>query len=305
MENNKSVLIAGGTGFVGEALVEHLLGLGYRVKVMTRNIEKAKTKLPPEVQFVKWPSKNEKLLLPKNQNCYAFINLTGENVGQKRWTLLQKRKLLNSRLNSVEQLYQIVKQMENPPKVWIQASAIGIYGSSPAGICTENSNTGSGFLAEITQNLEEKFNALMLPSTRKVILRLGIVMHPKGGFLQKINQSILPGIRFCPGNGQNKLSWIHLTDLLRLIETCITNPNYSGHINATTPYAVTTESLIRISAGTSIIMLKIPAFVLRLILGVQKTNELVLANQNVYPNFLMDNDFGFFFPVFTPEIFDT
>ncbi len=297
------MLIAGGTGFIGRHLVIHLLELGYRVKVITRNPEAASDILPPQTQIIKWPDVNEKLLLPKNQSCHAFINLTGENIGTLPWTLPHKQKLIQSRLNAIDSLFGFFRYMESPPKIWIQASGIGYYGANPQHICTEMSPVGDGFLAELASKTEQKVCSLKMPETQLAILRFGVVLHPDGGFLKKIMSPVFPGIIACPGKGLNTISWIHLTDAIRVIETSLVNSAYAGIINVTTPNPFKLANLFTlIKTQNPQVMLKIPETLIKLALGKQKTNELVLANQYVVPGFLATHQFGFVYPDIVPQM---
>jgi uncharacterized protein len=305
MENAKSVLIAGGTGFIGQKLVVHLLKLGYNVKVLTRNPYKAYSILPPETQIIKWPGQNEKILLPKNQNCHAFINLTGENIGKKPWSDRQKAKLAQSRVESVNMLAGLIKQMESAPKVWIQASGIGYYGANPNMVCNERSPMGTGFLAELSHQTEQHAIALKMPNTRLVILRLGVVIHPAGGLLKKLVTPVLPYVVACPGKGNNNLSWVHMVDLLRVMDTCLTDTNFKGVINATAPSTITPAKIFTLLKQTNKKMLvaNVPKIIIKTVLGQQMANELVFANQTVDPQFLTTHSFGFVYPEFVPEMF--
>lgn len=296
MDKKQNILIAGGTGFIGRALVMYLLEKGrYRIKILTRDPEYAFEIFSNTVIILKWPGHKEMMLLPEGEQCEAVINLSGENIGDQYWTSKQKQWILKSRINAVSGLCQIIKNMKVPPKVWIQASAIGYYGFNFDEKVDESGIKGEGFLADVVDQVEQELLSNNLLSTRKVILRLGIVLSNEGGFLQKMIDIFEKGIAVTFGNGKQNLSYIHINDLVRLIEQAIVFENYNGIINAVAPNPISMSQLVsylkkKTKAKISIV---IPSFLLRVLFGSEKANELLLANQNVVSDKLKKLEFTF------------
>lgn len=300
MDEKKTVLVVGGTGLVGQALVMSLLKKGFVIKILTRDIEKARKIFPGVVVIYKWPNGNEKLLLHSSEGCDAVINLAGENIGAKPWTKKYKKRITESRVHSVNNLYAIIKSMKQEPRVWIQASATGYYGFNTSSSVDESAPHGNGFLAGVVKEWENTFNSVSLNVTRKVLLRFGVVISPTGGFLQKMKQAFNMGVAVCPGKGTQKLSWIHIDDLVEIIYQAIVNVEYKDIINTVTPNAISLWEFTKLLKRNSQALIKIhvPAWVFRLVLGKQKADEMVLANQDVVPKQLLAFNFQYCYPHF-------
>lgn len=300
MKEQTTVLIAGATGFVGKALVAHLLELGFKINVLTRNPDKARLLFPESVGVIKWPDGNSKLLLSNCGHCDAIINLSGANIGSRRWTQSYKKEILRSRTESIIQLEAIAKRLSNMPSTWIQASAVGFYGAQTGGIVIEQSPKGKGFLADVVQQTEQQLHLVNLDGIRKVVLRLGIVISPKGGFLTQMKQAFNLGLGVYPGDGKQYISWIHLDDLVGLISQSITSSDYEGIINAVSPNPLTFNDFARwLKKRTrALLIIPMPAFVFRLLMGAEKTSEMILANQRIVPEKLKQLNFTFRFSSF-------
>jgi uncharacterized protein (TIGR01777 family) len=300
MDKQQTVLIAGATGFVGMELVKYLIDSGYEIKILTRNIDRAKKIFPKGVTLLPWPNEHENRVLPSSYTCHAIINLAGANIGKLRWTQRNKIEIVNSRVKSVDALFGIVTQLPELPNVWIQASAIGYYGANTPMPTNESGLKGEGFLADVVNQWEMALESKSLEGIRKVYLRLGIVISPKGGFLKQMKNAFNLGIGICPGNGLQKMSWIHLEDLVEIIHQSIEKPNCTGIINAVSPNPISYVGFSELlkKKTPALFMLKIPAFVFRLFLGTDKTNEMLLANQEIVPEKLLENSFPYQFQHF-------
>ena len=168
-----NILVTGGTGFVGKPLVESLLSRGDSVTVLTRSIEKAQIIFPE-----KTPQFLTALSTLKDLNGFdAVINLAGEPIFDKRWTVQQKEKLLHSRIDLTQQIVQLINQSEHPP-VLISGSATGIYGNCGEDVITEDTNPSTQFTAQLCIDWE---NAAKQANTRVCLVRTGLVLSPKGG----------------------------------------------------------------------------------------------------------------------------
>jgi len=295
MNQKQTVLIAGATGFVGKELVSHLLRLNYEVKILTRNKKQASKYFSKEVLLLSWPNENEIRNHPVIYKCDVVVNLAGANIGNLRWTKINKLKILNSRIETVHKLQHIVAALPIMPKVWIQASAIGYYGFNTLVPADERSQKGDGFLADVVQQWESALQNETVGEIRKVILRFGIVIDKSGGFLMQMQHAFNLGAAICPGNGLQKMSWIHLTDLVEIIHLSIENQNYTGVINVVTPNPISFCDFSKLLKRhtRALFTIKVPVTVFRFLLGTEKTNEMLLANQEVIPSMLLKHTFSF------------
>jgi uncharacterized protein (TIGR01777 family) len=229
----KRIIIAGGSGFIGSALVPALRATGYEPLVLGRGA----TDLQWDGQHVgEWARALE--------GAEAILNLTGKNINC-RHTQKNRREITSSRVDSVCALGEAISRCAAPPKVFVQASGVGYYGDTGDRVADEDTSAGNDFPAEVCRLWEGAFNALNLPATRKVILRLGVVLGRDGGalpMLEKITRWFLGG---AVGNGRQFISWIHVADIVRMFEAAIEQPELSGVFNAASPRPVTNKEFMR------------------------------------------------------------
>ncbi len=227
--NKKRVVIAGGSGFIGSSLKSELENLGYEVVILTR---KGGTQASWDGEKLgKWAELFE--------GAYAVINLAGETVAQK-WTLQAMNSIRDSRLKTTRVIGEAFNSQANPPPVWINASAIGYYGSRGEEELTENSLAGASdqFLPNLCEKWEAEARTACPSTTRLVLVRIGVALGREGGAflpLLKLAKFFLGG---APGKGTQWFSWIHKQDLVRLIIWAVENHNISGPINAVAPNPV-------------------------------------------------------------------
>ncbi|MCK9206289.1 MAG: TIGR01777 family oxidoreductase [Salinivirgaceae bacterium] len=295
MENIRTILIAGASGFIGQALTHFLVEQGYEVKVLTRNFQSTIATFPEKATILLWPHVSEIKVNSVLYACDAVINLAGENIVALRWNKKNKKKLLESRTRSVEKLQQIISGLEQPPKAWIQASAIGYYGFNTQTPVDETAPKGSGFLAQVVDEWENTLTNCQISSTRKVFLRFGIVISPKGGFLWQMKKMANRGLAICPGNGSQLMSWIHLEDLQWMVELVLNDETLQGPVNVVSPDTISiwgfTQLLKKHSRAWA--ALKMPSLIFRFIFGREKTDEIFLAHQQVVPGVMENHQFSF------------
>jgi uncharacterized protein (TIGR01777 family) len=174
----------------------------------------------------------------------AVINLTGKNISC-RHTQANRREILQSRVDSVRVLGEAIARCSAPPKLFVQASGVGYYGDTGERVADETCSPGHDFPAEVCRQWEGAFDALQLPSTRKIILRLGVVLGRDGGalpMLEKLTRWFLGG---AVGNGRQFLSWIHVADLVTMFCSAIEQTQSAGVFNATAPQPVTNSEFMR------------------------------------------------------------
>lgn len=294
MNSQKNVLIAGATGLIGRELVNFLLEKEYKITVITRDKDKAFEIFKDKVAIIDWLEGQQGKL---NAAYHAIINLSGASVGEKRWSNEYKREILDSRIQSVKKLHRIVQELPEPPKAWVQASAVGYYGSHPKPGIDESGDLGDGFLAYVVNVWESVLEKISLPNTRVVFARFGIVLSEHGAFLKEMSDAFNKGIAVCPGSGKQKISWVHIIDAAKAIELAINIQNIKGKMNVVAPNAFTMcDFSQKLKQKTkALITLKIPAFVFQLAFGKQKANEMMLASQDIKPGVLLENNFDYRF----------
>ena len=229
----KRIILAGGSGFVGSALASTLRTKGFEPLVLGRG-----------GTDLQWDGKTIGPWAAALEGAEAVVNLTGKNINC-RHTEENRREIIRSRVDSVRVLGEAISGCTVPPKTFIQASGVGYYGDTGNGVADENSPSGQDFPAEVCRQWEGAFNALQLPSTRKVILRLGVVLGHAGGalpMLEKLTRWFLGG---AVGNGRQFMSWIHVVDVARVFEAALEHAELAGVFNATSPAPVTNTEFMR------------------------------------------------------------
>lgn len=285
------IVIAGGTGFVGRALCETFSQAGHEIIVLTRN---KRQQTHPNVAYVEWLH-DQKVDVSRLSNVDAVINLAGESINA-RWTKKKKAEILNSRLTATKAIHELIQKLENKPSVYIQASAIGFYGTSESETFTEEvNNPGQDFLATVVSEWEKAGQAIEKEGIRTVYMRFGLILSKDDGALPRM---ILPYKLFAGGKlgkGNQWASWIHIEDVCSMIRFAVENEKINGPLNVTAPNPVTMNEL-----GKTISKvlkrphwLNAPAFALKMILS--EMSILVLEGQRVLPEKAIQHGFRFQF----------
>ncbi len=286
------IAIAGGTGFVGKALADHLLKNNHEVIILSRKL--IHTNETDDIRYVQWLSGNSSPI-QELQDTDIFINLAGESINSGRWTEKRKAKIVNSRLESVHELLDIINKLDTKPKALINASAIGIYGTSFETIYTEKDNHGFGndFLSKTVKQWEKEADKASQFGIRTVFCRFGIILDKQEGALPKIAFPYKSFIGGPIGNGRQWMSWIHIEDVVKGISYIIENEQIQGPINFTSPNPVTMTEFGKTLASAlhRPHWFPVPSYALRLLLGEMST--LVIDGQKVLPNKLLENGYQF------------
>jgi uncharacterized protein (TIGR01777 family) len=238
--NKKRIVIAGGSGFIGQSLARELLARNYEIVVLTR----APRERSDGVREVEWDGQHPDEWGKFLDGAEAVVNLAGKNINCPH-TPENLRELIGSRVNSVRAIVAVFENIKIPPRVWVQASAIGFYGDTGGDMCDEAASGGSDNLAEICRQWENAFNSTITPATRKVTLRIGFVLGNDGGalpVLSKLTKWFLGG---SVGNGRQFISWIHIADLTRMFAEAIDKDTLSGTFNGVAPNPVTNAEFMR------------------------------------------------------------
>jgi uncharacterized protein (TIGR01777 family) len=290
------IVVAGGSGFIGKKLVSTLLQQHYEVILLSRTPEKVK-KIFPAVCVEFWDAKTSKGLKNILNGIDAVINLTGESIASKRWTVGQKQKIIASRVDSTRAIIAAIGQISRRPSVLLNASAVGYYGDVPEGEVTEIHPKGNGFLADVCEEWEGEALKAQTSDVRVVLLRTGIVLYNDGGVLQKF---LLPFHLFVGGpmgSGNQWFPWIHLQDEVNAILFALENKRISGPLNLSAPEPIRMVDFCKM-LGKVIhrpSWLPVPSVVLKLALG-EMAEPLLLHGQQVIPKKLIETGFAFKFP---------
>ncbi len=303
------LLLLGCTGFVGKELVPALLKEGHEICITSRkNINNLKLNISIDnFKFLKidlskqqnWDNEN---LLSNLKNSDGIINLIGEPIADKKWTDSQKKEIEQSRINTTKFLMKTLKKNRINPKVIINGSAIGFYGTSLTKEFNENSNCGNDFLANLCMKWEEAANEKPFFS-RLVIFRIGIVLEAEGGALGKMLPIFKLGLGGPIGDGNQWMSWIHRSDLCGLIISALEDKKFSGVFNAVAPEPILMKDFSK-TLGRCLKrpnLLPVPATILKLLLG--DGAKLVLEGQKVLSIKLQENIYKFKYPLLEKAIY--
>ena len=303
------LLLLGCTGFVGKELVPALLKEGHELCIISRkNINNLKINIPlDKFKFLKidlskkqnWSNEN---LLSNLKDSDGIINLIGEPIADKKWTDIQKEEIEKSRINSTKFLMETLKKSRINPKVIVNGSAIGFYGTSLTQEFNENSQSGNDFLANLCNKWEEVANGKPFFS-RLVIFRIGIVLEAEGGALGKMLPIFKIGLGGPIGDGNQWMSWIHRSDLCGLIIKALVDKQFSGVYNAVAPEPVLMKYFSK-TLGRCLKrpdLLPVPGSILKLLLG--DGAKLVLEGQKVISIKLQEKIYKFKYPLLEKAIY--
>ncbi len=287
------VVVTGGTGFLGKALVARLASAGHETVVLTRDPGRA-APLPAGARAEAWgggATAWERLV----DGAGALVNLAGEPVAQ-RWTAEAKERIVASRLEAAARLRAAVERATVRPAVLVNASAVGFYGDRGDEELTEESPAGKGFLAETTRRWEEAAESLAPLVPRIVRLRIGVVLGEGGGALPKMLLPFRFGAGGPLGSGRQWVPWVHLDDVSGLALLAVDDPRIRGPLNAVAPNPVRMAELAR-TLGRVLhrpAFAPAPAFVLKAVLGEMATA--VLDSARVVPAKAQALGYGFRHP---------
>jgi uncharacterized protein (TIGR01777 family) len=238
--NSKRLVIAGGSGFIGRTLAREFSARGFEVVVLTRSPRQR----TDGVVEAEWDGAHAGAWTALLDGAEAAINLTGKNVNCPH-TPENLRAITTSRGNSVNAIAAAIGAAQNPPRVWVQASAVGFYGDTGDAVRDEDSPAGNDALADICRQWEAAFAAGTVPRTRKAALRIGVVLGRDGGALPVLNKMTRSFLGGAVGSGRQYISWIHLADLAAMFVAAVADEKLSGTFNAVAPHAVTNADFMR------------------------------------------------------------
>lgn len=238
--SGKRVVIAGGTGFIGRALGKELRTRNYDVVLLTRQPRK----WDDGIEVAIWSPGSIGEWIKHLDGAAAIVNLAGRNINC-RHTPENLRELLGSRVDSVNSIAAALEHVAHPPRVWVQAGAVGFYGDSQDRWCDETSPAGGDTLAGLCGPWEAAFNSSRAQPTRRVLLRIGLVLGRDGGALPVLARLTKWFLGGTAGSGRQFMSWIHVADLCRMFVDAVEQEELAGTFNAVGPKPVTNREFMR------------------------------------------------------------
>lgn len=296
------IIVAGGTGLIGRPLTQALCAGGHAVWVLTRSLEKAD--LPDGVQAAAWDARTPQGWGALVNDADAIINLAGTNIGALPWTNERKRMILSSRIHAGSAIVAALRDAPPRKRVVISMSGISIYGNRGAEPLDETASTVDDYLGKVSKAWEGAIEPVQELGARLVILRSAPVLAEKGGILAPF---VLQNRLFAGGplaSGRQWISWVHIDDLVRVIQFVLERQDAEGVINVAAPQALTNREFGRIVSRVMgrPFWLPVPAFGLKIVLG--EMSKIVLEGQRVVPARLQAMGFEFQFDTLEQAVRD-
>ena len=292
-----NLLVTGASGLIGSALVAKLGSEDHSVTRLARTAS-AHARAATDVTWAPERGQIDVAGLDRAGPFDGVVHLAGAGIGDRRWSEDRKRVILESRTESTRLLVDTLLRLSPPPPVLVSASAVGFYGDRGAEELTESSPGGTGFLPNVCRAWEEAARPAADGGIRTVLLRTGIVLSRHGGAWGKQLPLFRVGAGGRMGSGRQYRSWITLDDEVGTILHCLSDDGLSGPVNATAPAPATDAELAR-TVGTVLrrpTVMAVPAVALKLVLGTEMAEELVLGGQRVLPGVLTARGYRFAHP---------
>jgi hypothetical protein len=290
------VLIAGGSGFLGQKLAVRLRDEGYRVQILTRRPSTA-------TDTIAWNPDGMPGTLPQQfDGADGVVNLAGETLAKWPWTTRRKRAIWESRILSTRTIAKAIASCARPPRVFISSSATGYYGPRGDEPVSESSPPGTDFLAGLCVEWEQEARAVDSGPTRVCVVRTGLPLSLAGGALPVLLLPFKFGVGGPVGSGRQYLPWIHLDDWIAMVMWMLTTDRATGAFNATAPEPITNREFAR-AVGRALrrpAVMPAPAFAVRLVLG--EMAVLALAGQRAMPVHAEQLGFHFSHRAFEPAL---
>ena len=312
---NKKIILAGGTGFIGEELVKYF-GRDNDIVILTRQVVNAKnnrnqyqsltTEDIQRAKYVQWNAKLADSWKDELEAADLLINLTGKTVNC-RYTEKNKKEILESRVDAVQALGEAIRGCKQPPALWINASSATIY--RHATDRPQDEYTGEihdDFSVRVCKAWEQSFYEQQTPATRKVALRMAITLGPGGVMIPYFNL-LKFGLGGKQGSGKQMYSWIHIEDTCRIIEWIEAHNQSEGTFNCASPNPVTNKAFMETLRKATGHKIGLPAFEWMLKLGaglIGRETELVLKSRWVVPTRLLESGFHFKYPLLKEALED-
>jgi uncharacterized protein (TIGR01777 family) len=285
----KRIAIAGASGFIGSALASHLESLGHAIIRIGR-------KEDTRHGNVKWDPVSGVFDESKLEGVRIVVNLAGEEIGQ-RWTPDRRQRILDSRICSTDVRAKACAKLDPHPKVLVNMSAMGYYGSRGDEVLDESAARGKGFLAHVVEKWESAADPARAAGVRVVHPRSGLILNPSGGVLQRLLPVFRLGAGGTIGGGQQWMSWISRTDAVRALAWVALHDSMEGPVNLATPQPVRNTEFTRELARAlrRPALATVPEFAVKFMFG-EMGEETLLASQRLAPTLLEESGFAFEYP---------
>ena len=288
---DKTVVVTGGTGFLGQALAKALVCEGWEVVVVSRHQPNQ-----CEGRWLGWDGRSVGPWAAVLEGSAALVNLAGRTVDCRK-TPDHCDEILRSRIESVRVLGQAIRQCENPPAVWVQAATAHIYGDPPEVVCDEQSPIGFGLAPFVGQRWEEELGSACPADIRSVVLRTSFVLGNTGGAFPVLKRLARLGLGGKIGSGRQWVSWLHVDDMVRVIRQAIESEAMQGVYNATAPQAATNAQFMRSLRRAIGMPIGLPSSGWMVRLGaatlIDTDPELALYGRHIVPKRLLEEGFVF------------
>ena len=286
------IILAGGSGFIGKFLKEYFKTKSIQLIILTRSVPKK----IGNITYLQWDGKTLGDWKDELEGAELLINLTGKSVNS-RYTEKNRNEIINSRVYSTRVLGEAVKQLKNPPAVWFNAASATIYRHAEDRPNDEyNGEYENDFSVQVCKLWEQEFSKLKLPATRKIILRMAIVLGAEDGVFPRFKNIVRFGMGGKQGNGNQYFSWLHEDDLVAILEFLYLHAELEGIFNIASPNALQNKAMMKTYREllNPQILLPLPTWLLKLggfILGTEP--ELLLKSRWVIPKRLEESGFKF------------
>ena len=285
------ILVSGASGMVGQSLCAFLAVSGHEVFRLKRQESDL------AAHIIGWdPLQKRSYTTEDFEGFDAVIHLAGENIAAKKWSKKQREILVQSRCDDTRLLSQILSNLARPPKVFISASAVGIYGDRQEEYLTEDSTIASDFLGKLCAGWEEASSLLTNRGVRRVQARFGYILDPQGGMLKQMLPVFRMGLGGKIGSGKQIMPWVALDDVVYGIYHCLMESSLSGPINMVAPKPIEQKEFARILAKAvhRSYFFSVPALLLKILLP-QRAEALLLRSAHVLPKKLQDSGYEFIY----------
>ncbi len=296
------VVIAGGTGFLGNALAWSWAEESHDVRVLTRSLPPGQARHEsgtgqPGITRVGWiPDGQPGDLAREFEDATAVVNLAGESVAGPRWSAARKLALRDSRILATRSLVSALRQTANRPPTLISASGVGYYGDRGNEPLTEDSAPGGDFLAQLCVEWEAEAQRAEAPGCRVVMLRTGVVLEKSGGALPQMMRPFRLFAGGPLGSGRQYVPWVHRLDWIEMVRWIVGTPGVAGPLNVTAPHPVTNAVFTR-ALGRAMhrpAFLPAPMFAIRMAIG--EMADAILASQRALPGVPLAHGYHFRYP---------
>jgi uncharacterized protein len=288
------IVISGGTGFIGTALLDALSSANHEVICLSRSGSAGRT-AHANVRYELWDGSGSGAWISIVDGADAVVNLAGASLSQ-RWTAAHKKRIVDSRLGTTRSIVDAIRRAHTRPAVLINGSAVGYYGNVDTGDVTEKHPKGEGFLADTCEQWEVEARGVESLGVRLVLLRTSVVLDSGSIALQRMALPFKLFVGGPVGSGNQWFPWVHRRDVVGVILDALTNTRLSGPVNVAAPEAVTMKQFC-VALGDALRRPSwappVPGFVLRTVLGEMAT--MVTTGQKVVPEVLTQEGYGFEF----------